>query len=77
MPSSRYFISLGSRRTTTRPVVINPEEFDRVAAFYRRQPQNDPTPLYRLPGLASVTGLGEIWLKDESQRFDLPAFKIL
>lgn len=77
MLSARYFNSPGSRRTTTRPVVINPDEFDRVATFYRRQPQNEPTPLYRLPGLASVTGLGEILLKDESQRFDLPAFKIL
>ncbi len=36
-----------------------------------------PTPLYSLPGLARAMGLGNIFVKDESQRFGLNAFKVL
>lgn len=34
-----------------------------------------PTPLHTLPGLAEALGLDCIWLKDESPRFGLGAFK--
>ena len=35
------------------------------------------TPLVSLPGLASRLGLGALWAKNETRRFDLPAFKSL
>ncbi len=37
----------------------------------------EPTPLVPLPGLASALGVGGIWYKDESLRFDLNSFKAL
>lgn len=36
-----------------------------------------PTPLVELPGLASRSGLGRLWYKDESNRFGLKGFKAL
>ncbi len=34
-----------------------------------------PTPVYRLAGLARKLGIGDLWVKDESERFGLQAFK--
>lgn len=48
-----------------------------VAAFHRQLPQYAATPLHSLPTLAADLGLGHILLKDESDRFGLPSFKIL
>ena len=36
-----------------------------------------PSPLVELSGLASAAGLGEIYYKDESERFGLGSFKAL
>lgn len=44
-------------------------------AFFEGRPALAPTPLVRLPGLARACGLGALWLKDETARFGLPAFK--
>ncbi|KAF2195484.1 tryptophan synthase beta subunit-like PLP-dependent enzyme [Zopfia rhizophila CBS 207.26] len=48
-----------------------------VEAFHRRLPDYNLTPLVSLPGLAQQLGIGHVLVKDESQRFGLPAFKIL
>jgi diaminopropionate ammonia-lyase len=45
--------------------------------FHRRLPEYAITPLVDAPGLASALGVGRVWVKDESWRLDLPAFKIL
>ena len=44
-------------------------------AFHRAMPEYAPTPLHSLPGLARQVGVRSIWLKDESHRFGLRAFK--
>ncbi|MGD8242582.1 MAG: diaminopropionate ammonia-lyase, partial [Desulfobacterales bacterium] len=49
----------------------------RVRRFHRRLPDYRPTDLVRLTGLARSWGLADIWVKDESQRFGLKAFKVL
>lgn len=46
-------------------------------AFHRRLDEYTPTPLHRLDTLAKELGVGRIYLKDESRRLGLPAFKIL
>lgn len=46
-------------------------------AFHRRLPGYAPTPLRAAPGLARQLGVGRVWVKDESARLGLPAFKIL
>lgn len=48
-----------------------------ATAFHETLPGYRPTPLRALPGIASELGLAAVSLKDESDRFGLPAFKIL
>jgi diaminopropionate ammonia-lyase len=51
---------------------------DRVPlAFHRRLPGYEETPLVDAPGIAEALGVGTVWVKDESARLGLPAFKIL
>lgn len=45
--------------------------------FHRSLPAYRPTPLQRLPKLARQLGLGELMVKDESDRFGIKAFKAL
>jgi diaminopropionate ammonia-lyase len=45
--------------------------------FHRRLPGYAPTPLIDAPNLAVRLGVGKVWVKDESSRLGLPAFKIL
>jgi diaminopropionate ammonia-lyase len=48
-----------------------------VEAFHKTLPDYLVTPLHPLPELAEELGLGHVFLKDESRRLGLPAFKIL
>ena len=43
--------------------------------FHRTLPGHGPTPLYTLPALSRHLNLAQLWLKDESQRFGINAFK--
>jgi diaminopropionate ammonia-lyase len=48
-----------------------------VLAFHETLPDYNKTPLHSLPDLARELGLGHVLVKDESNRFGLPAFKVL
>jgi diaminopropionate ammonia-lyase len=48
-----------------------------VEPFHKSLPDYAVTPLVPLPDLARQLGLGHVFLKDESNRLGLPAFKIL
>ena len=50
---------------------------DQVRAFFKSFPQYAVTPLARLEGMADRLGLGGLFVKDESHRFGLNAFKVL
>jgi len=54
-----------------------PDTARAVRAFHRSFPMYTETPLVQLPGAAATLGLGEIFIKDESYRFGLNAFKVL
>ena len=56
---------------------FSPEVAQTVRAFHRSFPEYSPTPLVRLSGLAGALGLGALYVKDESCRFGLNAFKVL
>jgi diaminopropionate ammonia-lyase len=45
--------------------------------FHRGLPRFAATPLTELPGLAAELGVGRVFVKDESSRLGLPAFKVL
>ena len=53
------------------------EKIEKVRAFHRSFPQYSETPLVALADLAKENGLGGIYIKDESYRFGLNAFKVL
>lgn len=48
-----------------------------VRAFHSSLPDYSPTPLTELPSLARELGVGRVFVKDESNRLGLPAFKAL
>ncbi len=61
-----------------RSAALLPEAgFEEARRSIGEWPGYAPTPLVRLSGLAAETGVSEIWLKDESERFDVMSFKAL
>lgn len=59
------------------PACYTPETFSAIRTFHKTLPGYAPTPLVPLPALAKALGLKGIYLKDESKRFGLKAFKAL
>ncbi len=57
--------------------VMSKESVQTARKFHSSFPQYKPTPLVRLKEMAKVLGLGEVFVKDESYRFGLNAFKVL
>jgi diaminopropionate ammonia-lyase len=57
--------------------VIDPNGIPELCGMLTACPRHTPTPLYTLTNLAEQLGLGEIRVKDESQRFGFGAFKAL
>ena len=53
------------------------EAAKQVRAFHKSFPEYDPTPLVKLSALAKHLDTGAIYVKDESKRFGLNAFKVL
>ena len=52
-------------------------QLSKALRFHRSVPGYAPTPLVTLPRLARVLGVGSVYVKDESARFGLKAFKVL
>ena len=59
------------------PKNFTEEVADRVYAFHKQLPGYRPTELIALNELAKYWGVGDIFVKDESTRFGLQAFKVL
>jgi diaminopropionate ammonia-lyase len=57
--------------------VVNPNGVPELALELGDCPAHKVTPLHRLPALAERLGVGEVRVKDESQRFGFGAFKAL
>lgn len=56
---------------------LRDQEITNVIKFHESFPQYKRTPLVNLENLAKSLGVGGVYLKDESHRFDLNAFKVL
>lgn len=56
---------------------FNPNEIAKVMEFHRGFAGYRATPLRKLDGLAKMLGLSDLYVKDESYRFGLNAFKVL
>ena len=57
--------------------VMSLENVAKARAFHKSFPQYSVTPLANLSGMANRLGLGGLYVKDESYRFGLNAFKVL
>lgn len=57
--------------------LLSPEESQKVRAFHKSFPQYTTTPLIKLENMAKLIGVKNIFVKDESYRFGLNAFKVL
>ena len=57
--------------------IMSLENVAKARSFHRSFPQYSITPLARLDGMAKHLGLGSLFVKDESYRFGLNAFKVL
>lgn len=57
--------------------VMGMEEVRKARAFHESFPQYCVTPLVKLEQMARYLGLGQVYVKDESYRFGLNAFKVL
>ena len=61
----------------TRLAIMDLGSVREAQRFHRSFPQYSETPLARLTGMAEHLGLGGLYVKDESYRFGLNAFKVL
>ena len=57
--------------------IMSLDNVAKARAFHRSFPQYRVTPLANLAGMAQRLGLGGLYVKDESYRFGLNAFKVL
>ena len=57
--------------------IMGLEEIRKARAFHESFPQYSKTPLTKLEHMAAYLGLKEVYVKDESYRFGLNAFKVL
>ncbi|HKH09718.1 MAG TPA: diaminopropionate ammonia-lyase [Rubrobacter sp.] len=68
-------------RVLSNPLASTGQDLDPAGraplCFHRRLPGYAVTPLVDAPGLAGQLGVGKAWVKDESWRLGLPAFKVL
>ncbi|KAJ5526223.1 hypothetical protein N7494_012873 [Penicillium frequentans] len=72
--------------SSRRPIYLNPAAagercddplFTGATDFHKSLPNYAPTPLVSLPAIATELGVKAVFVKDESNRFGLPSFKVL
>lgn len=71
MAATAWFVQRGARDWRCAPASPAAADFHRTLSGYA------PTPLVSIPSLAAELGVARLFVKDESQRFDLGAFKFL
>ncbi len=57
--------------------VMATDEIKKARVFHESFPQYSKTPIVKLDHMADYLGLGQVYMKDESYRFGLNAFKVL
>jgi diaminopropionate ammonia-lyase len=67
----------GDYKSKTSIDFVSPDEVKKVRGFHKNFAEYKVTPLWDLQNLAGELGVSKIWVKDESYRFGLNAFKVL
>jgi diaminopropionate ammonia-lyase len=57
--------------------IMSPDNVAKAATFHKSFPEYTRTPLVKLDNMAKFLGLKNLYVKDESKRFGLNAFKVL
>jgi len=70
-------IAINDKKEGTGPSYLQEEELEKVRAFHESIQGYERTPLVLLSGLSKELGVSKIYVKDESYRFRLNAFKAL
>lgn len=76
----QYFINDNTRKIDSEKAsaaFMNREVVEKVRNFHKSFPEYKVTPLHSLAELSKQFGVRNIWVKDESYRFGLNAFKVL
>lgn len=76
----KYIVNENARKTETEKAsaeFMNREQIEKVRNFHKSFPEYKVTPLQSLDDLSKQLGVSHIWVKDESYRFGLNAFKVL
>jgi diaminopropionate ammonia-lyase len=73
---ARYWVNSAAQKPQAAVECIQLED-EQAFAYHRSLAAYAPTELHALSNLARGLGLAEIWVKDESTRFGLNAFKVL
>ena len=71
------FLSPSSAAERGTGALFTEEDYATLGAYYHSHPGLLPTPNLTLPDLAATVGLRDLWVKDETARFGLNAFKSL
>ncbi len=72
-----FHIGVPSKQPVAIPTYCQPAAAAVARRFHRGLAGYQPTPLYDLPGLAKLAGVSRVLVKDEAERFQLNAFKVL
>lgn len=76
----QYIVNENTRKTDSEKVFaafMHREVVEKVRNFHKSFPEYEVTPLHSLDELSKRFGVSKIWVKDESYRFGLNAFKVL
>ena len=77
IPSIKWAVNHMPKTDDKSLSLMSLEEAGKARAFHKSFPQYDRTPLTALEHMAEFLGLGRLYVKDESYRFGLNAFKVL
>lgn len=59
------------------PVTVTSDPSPELLTFHQKLPGYAVTPLIHAPQLAAALGVRDVWVKDEANRLNLPAYKVL
>lgn len=77
MDTIKYVEHTQSTNQKTSVEFLDKKAIEKVRNFHKSFPEYEVTPVHKLSELAKKLGVNSIWVKDESYRFGLNAFKVL
>ena len=75
MPQFQYYLNFHHQPDSKALALTSPEATQAAHTFHTSLPGYAPTPLVSLDAQAKHLGIAKLWVKDESHRFGLNAFK--